>query len=99
MSARERNARPVPASAIVSATSCANGTATQHLLIDEKAGRHAAKRMGVSVLGVLGLLLDAKSSGLVTSVSPHVGALRAQAGFYLTDRVIQATLREAGEAE
>jgi len=43
---------------------------TDLILIDELAGRNAAKREGLGVIGVLGVLLDAKHRGFLESVSP-----------------------------
>jgi len=68
------------------------------ILLDEKEGRHAAQRMGLRVIGVIGVLLDAKSHGLIDKVRPHLDALRQTAGFYLDESLYHSTLASAGES-
>ena len=67
------------------------------VLLDEKEGRHAAKRLGLKVVGIVGMLLEAKNSGFVDSVRPHLDALRHIAGFYLEESFYQYVLNLAGE--
>jgi predicted nucleic acid-binding protein len=57
------------------------------LLIDDNAGRKAARRLGVAVTGLIGLLLLAKKSGRLGRVGPILDELR-QAGYWLSDDVI-----------
>ena len=49
------------------------------------------------MIGVLGLLLDAKACGAVKPVQPHLNALRQTAGFHLADAVYDHALSLAGE--
>lgn len=67
------------------------------LLLDEMEGRHAAQRLGLRVLGVVGVLLQAKSRGEIEQVGPYLEALRQSAGFYLSDALVQAALEQANE--
>jgi uncharacterized protein len=67
------------------------------VLLDEREGRHAAGQLGLRVMGVVGILLDAKSHGAIEAVRPHLGALRQMAGFYLDDAVCDHALSLAGE--
>lgn len=67
------------------------------VLLDEQEGRHAANRLGLHCLGVLGILLQAKRLRKVTEIRPHLDALRQQAGFYLGDRLYRDLLEQAGE--
>jgi predicted nucleic acid-binding protein len=69
------------------------------VLLDEKEGRHAARRLGVRVLGVVGVLLEAKANSAVDAVRPHLDALRQTAGFYLSDSVYRRVLALAEESE
>lgn len=69
-----------------------------YLLIDEKLGRSVAEARGLSVVGLLGVLLLAKNAGLVSSVAPLVADLETQAGFFVSARVKQFLLAEAGES-
>lgn len=66
------------------------------LLVDERAARRLATRLGIARVGVVGVLLEAKRRGLVPAVRPMLGALKAQ-GFWLGEDVIELALREAGE--
>jgi hypothetical protein len=68
------------------------------ILLDEQEGRHAAQRMGLRVIGVVGVLLDAKAQGVVEAVQPPLEALRQQAGFYLSESLYQSALVLAGES-
>ncbi len=69
------------------------------VLLDEKEGRHAARRLGLKVTGVGGILLEAKAAKLIFSVRPYLDALRWTAGFYLSEAVYQHLLVLAGEKE
>ena len=67
------------------------------ILMDEREGRRAAQRLGLHVIGVIGVLLEAKTKRLVGSVRPHLDALRQTAGFYISDSLYNSTLHQAGE--
>lgn len=67
------------------------------ILLDERDGRHAARHLGLRVVGVLGILLEAKQTGLIETVRPHMDALRQTAGFYLKEGVCRAFLELARE--
>jgi predicted nucleic acid-binding protein len=69
------------------------------VLLDEREGRHAAERLGLKVVGTAGVLLEAKAAGAISSVQPHLDALRHTAGFYLSDPVYRQVLVLAGEGE
>ena len=67
------------------------------LLIDERAGREAAERLGVNRTGLLGVLLEAKGQGLVREVRPLLNALRTEAGFWISSALYESVLRQASE--
>lgn len=67
------------------------------VLLDEREGRHTAQRLGLHVVGVVGVLLEAKARGLVDKVQPLLDELRYEAGFYLSDAVYRIALKLAGE--
>lgn len=66
------------------------------LLIDDHRGREAARHLALPMLGTAGLLLLARRQGLIEAVKPVVSGLR-EAGYHLSDRLVDAVLRQAGE--
>ncbi len=69
------------------------------VLLDEKEGRHAAQRMGLRVVGVVGILLEAKASDVISAIRPLLDGLRQTAGFYLGESLYQHALTLAGESD
>jgi predicted nucleic acid-binding protein len=67
------------------------------VLMDEAEGRHKARRLGLEVTGVVGMLLEAKSKGHVSRVLPCLDKLRQEAGFYLRESVYRHALKLANE--
>jgi len=68
------------------------------LLIDEQQGRIIAQRMGLNVTGIIGVLINAKSQGLIDSVQPYLDQLRSEANFYISEKVYQQALLLSGES-
>lgn len=67
------------------------------LLVDERRGQAVAKRLGVRTIGVLGILLQAKRSGLVPRLGPLLDALESEAQFWISAELRQRVLELAGE--
>ncbi|HEY2157396.1 MAG TPA: DUF3368 domain-containing protein, partial [Isosphaeraceae bacterium] len=67
------------------------------ILIDETAGRDRAKQVGLSAIGVLGVLLEAKRSSFIGDLLPLLDQLQDEYRFYLTPQVRAEVLRRAGE--
>jgi uncharacterized protein len=67
------------------------------LLLDEQEGRRSAQRMELDFVGIVGVLLEAKHSGFIETIRPHLDALRQTAGFYLSESVYQHALSLAEE--
>lgn len=70
---------------------------TAVVLMDEKEGRRSAQRFGLKTVGVVGVLIEAKSRGLVARIGPLLERLRQDAGFFLSNRVIQQACTFCGE--
>jgi hypothetical protein len=67
------------------------------VLIDESAGRSAAAELGISCLGLLGILIEAKRRNLIPYLSPHLDRLQTEARFWFTQTLRLQVLRLAGE--
>lgn len=67
------------------------------LLIDERLGRQAATERGLTVTGVLGVLLAAKRQGLIGEVKPTIDALITQAAFRISSQLYADILIATGE--
>uniref|UniRef100_A0A832H1S0 DUF3368 domain-containing protein n=1 Tax=Oscillatoriales cyanobacterium SpSt-402 TaxID=2282168 RepID=A0A832H1S0_9CYAN len=67
------------------------------LLIDERLGRQEAIRLGLPIIGILGILLAAKQRSLIPQVQPVMDALINQAGFRVSPQLYQRILALAQE--
>ncbi len=67
------------------------------LLMDDRAGRKAAGRLGIATTGAVGVLLKAKQDGHLPMVGPILESIRHD-GYWLSDAVIEAAMRLAGES-
>jgi uncharacterized protein len=67
------------------------------LLMDERRGRQVASRLGLKVLGTLGILVEAKQRDLLSAVTPILHDLQARAGFRVSPALYQQVLKELGE--
>ena len=67
------------------------------VLLDEKSGRAHARRFDLTVVGVIGILLEAKSKQLIPTVKVELDNLRQKAGFYISAKLYQHALSLAGE--
>jgi uncharacterized protein len=66
------------------------------ILMDDAAGRRWASRLGLTVLGSVGIAVQAEVAGLVNSIDPLIDGLE-RAGLHLTPTLIQAARTLAGE--
>lgn len=67
------------------------------LCIDEAEGRAVAMELNLPVKGLLRLLLDAKSSGHIESITSCLEDLRLKARFFMTNDLVNRVLALAGE--
>jgi predicted nucleic acid-binding protein len=67
------------------------------VLIDERRGHEVAVQLGLRTIGLLGVLLRAKATGMVPQISPVVEMLERDAGFWISEKLRYEVLRLAGE--
>ncbi len=67
------------------------------VVIDEQEGRQLAAQAGLSVIGVLGVLLHAKRNGQIPAVKPELRLLRDKAHFFISQTLEAKVLSAAGE--
>ena len=67
------------------------------LLLDERRGRAAARQLGLTVTGLLGVLLVAKQQGHLVAVKPVLDALITVAGFWIDEQLSAQVLESAEE--
>ncbi len=70
--------------------------AAQLVIIDEKIGRNIAEYMGLSVIGTLGILLNAKRKQLISSFTDNVENMRKY-GLRYHSELVKKLIIEAGE--
>lgn len=68
------------------------------LLLDERRARSLALGLGYEVIGVVGVLLRAKQSGLLVQVRPVLDLIRAETEFRIGARLYDDALRTADES-
>jgi predicted nucleic acid-binding protein len=68
------------------------------LLMDERLGRQTARYFGLNYTGLIGVLVEAKHKGLITSIQTHLDSLRERAGFRISQTVYLRVLQDQGEA-
>jgi predicted nucleic acid-binding protein len=69
------------------------------VLIDERRGRLVANRLNLRYTGILGILVEAKSQGLIAEVNPLLDALINEAGFWIAEPVYDRVLRLVNEID
>lgn len=66
------------------------------VVLDDLPARNLAKQLGLSVTGTVGVIIQAKRTGILPSIKPVLDELK-KASFRLSDDVIDAVLRSVGE--
>ncbi len=56
------------------------------LIIDEKKGRNVAKKLGIKIIGIQGVIIKAKEMGVISQVSPIIDKL-ATNGFRMSEKL------------
>ncbi len=66
------------------------------LLLDDRAGREAAKKLNIPTTGLIGILLFAKEKGLIENIKSFIEEIR-NCGYWLSDEVIDVAKQLASE--
>jgi predicted nucleic acid-binding protein len=67
------------------------------LLIDENIGREIAKQRGLKIIGVLGILIEAKRKQHILLVKPLIDQLISEINFRISDVLYFEVLKKCGE--
>lgn len=67
------------------------------LLVDERRGRRTATAAGLTVIGLLGVVIRAKRSGLIDQAKPVLDELIQTARFWIGPELYAEVLAELGE--
>lgn len=68
-----------------------------YLIIDELKGRAKAKEMGVKIIGLLGVLIEAKRENILPQIKPLLERLQSEANFFVNPQLFIRILEIAGE--
>lgn len=79
------------------AIALASETGADLLIMDETAGRAAARNLGITMAGTLGVLLKEKRAGRLPSMRKEMDSLVSEAGFFISGHIRQLFLEAAGE--
>ncbi|MBW4650843.1 MAG: DUF3368 domain-containing protein [Kastovskya adunca ATA6-11-RM4] len=71
----------------------------EQVLIDERRGRLVATRLNLRYTGILGILVEAKSQGLIAEVKPLLDALVNDAGFWVAEPLYNSVLQLVNEID
>jgi predicted nucleic acid-binding protein len=74
----------------------ANERSARLVIIDERKGRRYAKRLGLPLTGIVGVLLTAKHNGLIPALAPLINQLLKE-GLFLAPELVEKALELAGE--
>jgi predicted nucleic acid-binding protein len=67
------------------------------VLIDERRARAVATRLGLNVVGVLGVLVEAKHKALIPQLKPILDDLITRAGVWVSAQLYERVLQTVGE--
>jgi predicted nucleic acid-binding protein len=79
-----------------SAIALAHEVENKYLITDDLEARKLSIKLGLSIIGTLGVLLRAKQEGYITLIKPFVDQMK-QTDFRVSDDLYRTLLRKAGE--
>lgn len=66
------------------------------VVLDDRRARSVGLKMGLAILGTLGLLIQAKRAGLISAIRPHLDRLESL-GFHMSHGLREEALRLVNE--
>ncbi len=66
------------------------------LIMDDRLGRQAARHLGLTVTGTVGVVIEARRSELIPAVRPVLETIQAQ-GYWLSNEIIDLAAALVGE--
>ena len=66
------------------------------VILDDRQARKVAKRLGVSMFGTVGILVQAKQHGIIPAIKPLLIKLEEE-NFYISDTLKEGALSLVGE--
>jgi predicted nucleic acid-binding protein len=66
------------------------------LIIDDLKGRKLARELGLTIIGTIGIIVDAKLAGIIASVKPILIKIKTT-NFRITEQLESLILKKAGE--
>lgn len=67
------------------------------ILIDELAGRSVARSVGLTPIGVAGILIESRRRDLIGKIAPMFEDLKQNLRFFISEQVVNDALRAVGE--
>jgi len=64
----------------------------EYLIMDEKKGRIEAAKLGIKTIGILGILILSRRSGICDDLKNELVDLRLNAGFWINQKFYQEML-------
>jgi hypothetical protein len=74
-------------------------TSAELLIVDERLGRRTAQHFGLNIIGVIGVLVDAKHHRMLAEIKPYLDQLRLLAGFHISDALYARVLADERETQ
>jgi predicted nucleic acid-binding protein len=66
------------------------------LIIDDLKGRKFANQIGLTIIGTIGIIVDAKLTGIITSVKPILAKIKLT-NFRIAEQLEAIILKRSGE--
>ncbi|HRH35743.1 MAG TPA: DUF3368 domain-containing protein [Catalimonadaceae bacterium] len=63
-----------------------------YLIMDEKKGRLEAAKLGIKTIGLLGILILCRRSGICTNLKAEMDDLRLNAGFWINEKLYKEVI-------